>query len=124
DLDIPWSQVWQSYLLEQLNIGPAISYQEVVLLWAMLFPAPLQSLADTILKHYMTAGDMRQKHAERFIASLSLDLRDLRDLNYSIYSRDMRNIRNIKHLRHLKELIYLRNISDLRELTSLEDWRN
>ncbi len=116
--DLSWSQTWQSYLLEQLNTGPAISYQEMVLLWTMLFPAQLQPLADTLLKHYMTTSDPRQQYAQRFLISLSPDLTGLIDL------RDLRDLRYLRHLRYLIDLRYLTDIKDLRKLRILRDLTN
>lgn len=122
--DLSWLRIWQSYLLEQLNTGPTISYQEVTFLWTMLFPISVHPLADTILKHFMSTGDQRQQHAQRLLTSLSLDLRDLRDLSYLIYSRDSRNLRDLRHLRHLRDLIFLRNLRDLKDIRSLENLQN
>src|SRR5947209_3730112 len=86
-----WQQTWQSYLLAQLNSGHYISYQEVALLWAMLFPDQQDQLplARCILSHYHGHPTPTQRHAQRFIAALSWDLgylrhlRKLRDLGWS-----------------------------------------
>jgi hypothetical protein len=78
--NLPWSQIWQNYLQEQLTTGSTVSYQEIGLLWLALFPTLLQPLADAILTQFKTIGNSRQLYAQRFLTSLSLDLRDFRDL--------------------------------------------
>ncbi len=89
----PWQPTWQDYLSKQLNIGHYMSYQEVILLCTSLFPAeksqsPLVSL---LIRHYDSDGTPVQRYAERFLATLSSDLRylrDLRDLRYQLLTQE------------------------------------
>ena len=85
-----WQRIWQSYLLEQLNTGQYIAYQEAALLWTMLFPDAGQQkpLGECILKHYKGSSVPRQQYAQRFIAALSIDLRNLRNLRNLILIRE------------------------------------
>ncbi len=82
-----WKQCWQNYLQQQLTLGKYISYQEIALLWAMLFPERQMQelLASLILADYDKHNLPVQSHAQRFLASLSNDLRDLRNLRYLRY---------------------------------------
>src|SRR5207244_4142359 len=128
-----WQQTWHSYLLEQLNSGQYISYQEVALLWAMLFPEQQeqQALADCILRHYNGNTAHLKRHAQRLIAGLSDDLRylrnfrksrDLRELSTSSYLRYSRDLRAPRYLSNLRDLRDLRDLRSLRDLGSLRDF--
>ena len=126
-----WEQIWQGYLLEQLNTGIYTNYREAVLFWNTLFPkSQLQLLADQILSHYYADHAPRQRYAERMLSSLTSDLsrlRDLsyliclRDLTYSIYLSNLRELRELRGLRELKDLSHLRDLGGLRGLIDLRD---
>ena len=80
--DPSWQNIWQNYLLQQLNSGRYSAYQEVVLLWVLLFPEKheQEQLKSVLLRHYTSDGTSIQRYAQHFIVTLSIDLRDLRDL--------------------------------------------
>jgi hypothetical protein len=128
---LSWQQAWQHYLLDQLSSGCYINYQEMALLWAMLFPdePDLHFLADRILEHYNSNTISIQRGAQRLIALLCNDLKDLNDLKNLKDLRplidlknlkDMKDIRDLKCLRYLK---YLRDLKDLRDSKYLRDLR-
>jgi hypothetical protein len=147
----PWEEVWQEYLSEQLSTGSYINYQEVALLWFMLFPGKtsLEKLARLILDHNNNRdgnNTERQRYAQRFLAAFS---NDLRYLIYLLYFRDMghqhdepqylldlgdlRDLRSLQklpypqNLRTTQEslyLRYLRDLGDLRDIEILRDIKN
>ncbi len=106
DAEQPWSQVWQTYLLEQVNTGPYVHYQQVALLWNALFPAEqqLQPITASIREHYMNESDMRNQYAQRCDTALCVHSRDL------IYYSNFIGFRGLSELRYLS---YLRDYSDL-----------
>ncbi len=114
-----WSQIWQAYLLEQINAGSYMSYQQAALLWAALFPHQqhLQPLADNILKHYASDQNNRHQYAKRFTKFSIIHLRDL------IYLRDLGDLGDLVYLRDLGDLgdlVYLRDLGHLRDLIIVE----
>jgi hypothetical protein len=115
-----WQQIWQDYLLEQMNTGCYISYQRSALFWAMLFPdkQDIQSLANHIVAPYSDTHITRQRYSQRFTSTLSIGLIDLRYLLYLRNLRDLRTLRDVRYLRYLRDLL---NLLDLRELKDLED---
>ncbi|HZO74930.1 MAG TPA: hypothetical protein VFB60_22175, partial [Ktedonobacteraceae bacterium] len=129
---LPWQQNWQQYMLEQMDSGHYTSYQELALLWTMLFPneKALAPLAQHILEHYNGSANSVQRYAQRFITSLGFDLRYLRDLRDLNSLRDLSFLRNLiflRYLRDLRDLSFLRNLRDLsslRYLNSLRDLQN
>jgi len=133
-----WQEHWQSYLLEQLENAPYVHYQQVALLWIMLFPEKqnLEILKDCIINHYNSSHLPQQRYSRRFLSALSIDLRDsrylidLRDLRDSRYLRNLRvsrilrnleDLKDLKDLRDLRDLRYLRNLIDLKDLRDLRD---
>jgi nucleoside-triphosphatase THEP1 len=152
--DRPWSQVWQRYLLEQMENGEYLSYQQAIYLWNALFPGvQLHPLVQTLLSHATTAGSVRQSYARRFFASFAYywlylsDMQNLRDMGewmglsdlryprYNIFTRYsrylrypayLRNLNTLRYLRYLMELKDLRylNLNDLQTLMGLSDLRN
>jgi hypothetical protein len=73
-----WWQVWQSYLLHQLTLGRYTDYQEVVLLWVVLFPEmqELRPISNCILQHFFSNDTPTRRCAQRFIATLISEIRD------------------------------------------------
>jgi hypothetical protein len=101
----PWQEVWQTYLLTQLDTGSYLSYQEAALFWNALFPDQrLQPLSEKIEAHYKSSHPTRSKYAKRFITNITRDLRDLRDLGYSGYLRHLGDLGYSGYLRHLGDL--------------------
>ena len=109
DISISWQKIWQAHLLEQLDSGDYLSYQQIALFWTMLFPQEQEAeiLANSILKHYRGTNIVVRRNAERFIASLNRDSRDSRYSRYLGYSR---------YLVYLRYLGYLRKIMLSREV--------
>jgi hypothetical protein len=128
--DHPWSSIWQNYLQEQLTTGNTISYQELALLWSMLFPDLLQPVVNIILRHFTTIGSQREQYAQRFLSSLSRDWRywrDWRDWQDWQDLRDWRDWRDWRYWRYLLDLRYLRYLRDWRDWRDwqdLRDWRD
>jgi hypothetical protein len=106
-----WSEVWQIYLLEQLDVGNCISYQEIALLWYALFPgAQLQPLVNVIVEHYSSYKNVRKRYAQRLLSYLAIYLRylsmwrDLRGWRYLRYWQNIRHGMNLWCLRAWDEL--------------------
>ncbi|MGH2479524.1 MAG: hypothetical protein ACRDHW_07720, partial [Ktedonobacteraceae bacterium] len=114
-----WVQVWSAYLLEQLNAGSYINYQEAARLWHTLFQ--MQPLIEQILHHYTTISTVRQRYAERMISSLTCSLKDLRDLADSRYLHAWINLRYLNGLSDLRYLRHLSGLSNLFNSSSLKD---
>ncbi len=121
--DQSWQQTWQDYLLDQLSSGRYVYYQEIALLWAMLFPTrqALILLARHILAHYNGPSIPLQRSAQRFIALLCNDLKDLKDLGDLNDLRDLKDPKNLKDLRDIKDLKDLRYMSFFRYLKDIKD---
>ncbi len=115
--DLAWQTIWQSYLLECLETGDYLSYQQAALLWHTLFPADqLQPLISVILKHYISLNTRKTFYAQHFIA---FSLRYLNNLRYLRYLNNLNNLNNLSDLRYLNNLNNLRYLSDLRYLNNL-----
>ncbi len=114
---VQWQDIWQSHLLEQLDSGRYISYQEVALFWTALFPAErdLQMLVDRMLVHYNGTQGPQQRYVQCFLSFLSRDLRDLR------YLRDLRDLRDLRYFRYVR---YFRELGELRDLRYFRDLRD
>jgi len=134
----PWSMLWQTIILQRLETGHYVEYQQLPLLWSMFFPAQqLQPLAEKVLEHCTAADSTRRRYAQKLISSFTGYLRDVRDLrylsylrdsnnlsylrylNYLRYLRDPGNLSYLRYLRHLSSLRYLRHLSYLRYLSNL-----
>ena len=127
--DQPWQKIWQGYLLQQLTSNQYMSYQESILLFVSLFPEERAQtpLASLLLNHYDNGPISLQHYAQRFLATLSIDLRDLRDLRDPSYPRDLRYphyVRDMNYLRYLRNLIYMRDPRYLKNLSYLRDPRD
>ncbi len=126
-----WQQTWQHYLLDQLDSGCYVYYQETALLWAMLFPSKqdLNLLASHILAHYDGSSILLQQSVQRFIALLCNDLKDLKDLDDLNDLRTLKDPKNLKDLRDIKDLkdlrymIFFRYLKNIKELGDLRDVR-
>ncbi|HEY1348226.1 MAG TPA: NACHT domain-containing protein [Ktedonobacteraceae bacterium] len=129
--DRPWSQVWQRYLLEQMENGEYLSYQQAIYLWNALFPgAQLHPLVQVLLSHAAAAGSVRQRYARRFFASFAdywlylSDMLNLRDMGESMGLSDLRYPRYntfTRHSRYLRYPVYLHNLNTFRYLRYLMD---
>lgn len=120
-----WHSIWQDYLLNQLNSGHYVSYQESALLWAMLFPSEQEQkkLATIVMNHINNDSHLVQCYGLRLMSSLTIDLRNLRNL---MQLRESRDLRNLKGLRDSMDLIELRSFigwKDLRVLRKLINLR-
>jgi hypothetical protein len=116
-----WKKVWQDYLLKTLHAvtaSSAISYQEIILLWSSLFPATREwiPLQEQIFADYTRHASSSRRFAQRFLATLGIDLRDWRDW------RDLLDLRDWRYLRGLRDWRYLRGLRDWRYLRGLRDW--
>jgi len=120
---LSWQQNWQQYMLEQMASGRYSSYQELALLWTMLFPDEkvLAPLAQHILGDYNGPANPVQRYAQRFIAFLGFDLSDLRDLRGLIDLRYQRDLRYLIYLSNLREMKGPRNPRNPRSLIHLRD---
>jgi hypothetical protein len=121
--DQSWQSTWQQYLLDQLTSGCYVYYQEMALLWAILFPEQqaLNLLTSHILAHYSGNLISLQRSAQRFIALLCNDLKDLKDLDDLNDLRDLKDPKNLKDLRDIKDLKDLRYMSFFRYLKDIKD---
>ncbi|GCE15636.1 hypothetical protein KTT_54950 [Tengunoibacter tsumagoiensis] len=119
----PWSEIWQTYLQEQLNTANYINYQEVALLWNHLFWRQSQPLADTILKHYTSYNKTKARYACRFIAYLIGNARHFRyfaeagDQKCTLTYRrlgDLSKLRGItEYFTDYRNFIYLKRFREL-----------
>lgn len=128
---VRWKDTWQSYLLEQLDITSYIHYQQIVLLWVLLFPKKqdLEILAERILLHFNSSSSSQKRYSYRFLLTLIDDLRECRYLKFprdlglgypkishrrSVYGeeRDVRDIKNIRHIRYIRDLLNLAPLYD------------
>lgn len=75
-----WQDAWQTYLTEQLSSSTYIRYQEIVLLWSILFPKPkdMRKLALLIEGHITGDNIAARSSALHFLAMISYYLRELR----------------------------------------------
>lgn len=112
-------QVWPAYLLEQLNTGSYIDYQEAARLWHTLFP--IQPLLNQVLNHYTTTPLPRQRYAERMLASLTSYVKDMRDLADFRFLNAWIDIRYLNGLSDVRYVRYLSGLSDLASSSSIRD---
>ena len=130
--DQPWQENWQSYLLDQLKSCQYIAYQETVLVWVSLFPQePAQArLASLLLHHYNSDGTSVQRYAQRFLGTLSTDLRvvrlfeDLRALGDVGFLRALRIIQGLRYLHVLRDLRDIRYLCYMQVLKSLQVFKS
>jgi len=111
---------WREYLLDRINTEIYIDYQELAILWIILFPdvQDVEMLALRIKKHYMLNDGSMQNNAKRFIAAIANRMRhEPRELN-QIRSGNIRTPRDLLYLRNMLEL---QDLQGIRELISLGD---
>ena len=124
----PWQQSWQGYLVTQLESGHYISYQDVALLWLILFPEEeaMKNLFKMIETHYRGGKTPQQSYAQWFLARVSsyerhqLDEREQRFI-YSKYmaarnSWLLPDLRMMRDLRDLLDLCRLHEPADMRKI--------
>lgn len=123
----PWQQVWQSYMINQLQSSSYTHYHEIALLWTILFPEQeaLKELVTLLLEHFYSDDQPVQRFAQHFIATMSKDLqyhrylvgvREREGLQYLRYFLGLRNLRDIVYLQYFKYLKYLKYLRVLRNI--------
>lgn len=77
--DQPWKDLWQAYLLDQLMSVSYIRYQEIVLLWSILFPETpdMEKLLILVQEQMSNNDSVVRGRAQCFLAMLSYFRRDL-----------------------------------------------
>jgi nucleoside phosphorylase len=133
----PWQQVWQDYLIDQMNSGHYISYQENALLYSILFSKPeeLKKMATLLLEHLQRDNSSVQCFAQRFLATLGDNLRVqeelqetgnqfLQYLRYLLDIGELLYIQDTQNLRYWRYLIDMHNLQNLREIQGRETLHN
>ena len=111
-----WWLVLHDQLNAQLQSGPYMIYQETILLKILLFPfnnEEQRALADLIKNHYVSNDVTRRRFAQRFLATLTIDLRDLQGLKTKNTIETLREFRAPKYKRTLRYLADLRTFDVL-----------
>ncbi|HLH62836.1 MAG TPA: hypothetical protein VKV20_14235 [Ktedonobacteraceae bacterium] len=125
--DQPWQQVWQSYMINQLQSSNYTHYHEIALLWTILFPEQqaLTKLVTLLLEHFYSDGKPVQRYAQHFMAIMGtylqyhqylLGVRDREGLQYLRYLFGLRDLRDIVYLQYFKYLKYLKYLRVLRDI--------
>ncbi|MEO8953836.1 MAG: hypothetical protein ABI465_04655 [Ktedonobacteraceae bacterium] len=129
---LPWKDMCQQYLEDQLLSGHYISYQECVFFWCTLFPnhQDVQSIVALIVEHFERDNQPIQRFAQRFLATLAdclLALDDLQSLgeaaspdeHFLDYLRYWLDIRELRFMQDPREVRYLRFLRDMHTLQNL-----
>jgi nucleoside phosphorylase len=125
-----WKDICQHYLSSQLNANHYISYQECAFFWCTLFPGQqdLQQLVTLLIEHFERDGQLVQRYAQRFLATLADSLLALDDLQaigedskgqFLRYLRYWLDIRGTRSMQDPREVRYLRFLRDMHTLQNL-----